>query len=81
MVAKLVSCALKLNLSSDEVPFTDVEGNEYVEYIKKVYAYGYMEGIGNDRFAPDEIMTRAEFCALFNKIIGSDGNAEARSEG
>lgn len=72
LVAKLVSCALKLNLSSDEVPFTDVEGNEYVEYIKKVYAYGYMEGIGNDRFAPDEIMTRAEFCALFNKIIGRD---------
>lgn len=69
MVAKLVSCALKLNLSKD-VPFTDVAGNEYEEYIKKAYAYGYMNGVSDDRFAPDSIMTRAEFCMLFNNIIG-----------
>lgn len=69
MVAKLVSCALKLNLSKD-VPFTDVSGNEYEEYIKKVYAYGYMNGVSDDRFSPDAVMTRAEFCQLFNNIIG-----------
>lgn len=71
MVAKLVSCALKLNLSKD-VPFTDVSGNEYEEYIKKMYAYGYMNGVSDDRFSPDAIMTRAEFCKLFNNIIGRD---------
>lgn len=69
LVAKLVSHALKLSLSED-VPFTDVEGNEYAEDIKKVYAYGYMNGVSKDKFAPEEIMTRAEFCQMFNNIIG-----------
>lgn len=67
-VAKLVSCALKLNLS-EETPFTDVDGNPFKEYIEKVYRYGYMQGSGGNRFCPDEIMTRAEFCSLFNNIL------------
>lgn len=71
LVAKLVSHALKLNLTKD-IPFTDAIGNQYEEYIKKVYAYGYMQGISDTEFAPDAIMTRAEFCSLFNKIIGRD---------
>ena len=68
-VAKLVSCALKLNMSKD-TPFTDISGHVYEEYIKKVYRYGYMKGQSEDSFAPDDIMTRAEFCNLFNNIIG-----------
>ena len=71
LVAKLVSHALRLNLT-DEVPFSDVSGNPYEEDIKKVYAYGYMKGVSKDSFAPDDIMTRAEFCQLFNNIIGRD---------
>ncbi len=71
LVAKLVSHALNLNLT-DDVPFADVEGNEYEEDIKKVYTYGYMKGVSKDSFAPDDIMTRAEFCQLFNNIIGRD---------
>lgn len=84
LVAKLVSCALGLNLTKD-TPFSDISGNEYEEYIKKVYAYGYMYGVSDDSFAPDKVMTRAEFCTLFNHIIGrsemtlttldADGNA------
>lgn len=68
MVANLVSHALKLE-DTAETPFSDIEGNEYEEEIKKVYAYGYMIGVDDDRFAPDDIMTRAEFCKLFNNII------------
>lgn len=69
LVAKLVSRALNLNLTED-APFTDIVGNEYEEDIKKVYAYGYMSGVSRDEFAPDKIMTRAEFCKLFNNILG-----------
>ena len=68
-VAKLVACALKLNLTED-APFSDVEGHQYQEYINKVYRYGYMNGVGGNRFKPDTVMTRAEFCSLFNNIIG-----------
>jgi len=67
-VAKLVSCALKLNLSC-ETPFKDIDSNPYKEYIEKVYKYGYMNGVSSDQFDPEGIMTRAEFCALFNNII------------
>ena len=67
-VAKLIACGLNLNLS-EETPFEDVEGHKYQEYIEKVYRYGYMNGMGNGKFAPDRIMTRAEFCSLFNNII------------
>lgn len=71
MVANLVSHALKLNIS-EETPFGDISGNQYEEDIKKVYAYGYMVGVDNEHFAPDRVMTRAEFCKLFNNIIGRD---------
>lgn len=79
-VAKLVACALKLNLSS-ETPFTDIEDNKYKEYIEKVYRYGYMTGESDEKFAPNAIMTRAEFCALFNNIIGrNDFGLTAKSK-
>lgn len=68
-VAKLVACALKLNLSA-ETPFTDIEGSPYKEYIEKVYKYDYMHGQSDSFFGTDAIMTRAEFCNLFNNIIG-----------
>lgn len=71
LVAKLVSHALELNLTA-ETPFTDIAGSEYEEDIKKVYAYGYMNGVSDTSFAPEDIMTRAEFCAMFNNIIGRD---------
>ncbi len=70
-VAKFVSCALDLNLT-EETDFVDIDGNEYKEYIEKVYAYGYMEGKGNGCFDPDATLTRAEFCQLINNIIGRD---------
>ncbi len=69
LVAKLVSRALKLS-KTKAVSFNDVADSEYEEDIKKVCAYGYMNGVSDDSFAPDEIMTRAEFCQLFNNIIG-----------
>lgn len=70
-VANLVSHALKLNKSKN-TPFTDIAGNKYEDEIKRVYAYGYMKGVDDETFAPNEIMTRAEFCQLFNNIIGRD---------
>ncbi|MDD4689671.1 MAG: S-layer homology domain-containing protein [Eubacteriales bacterium] len=67
-VAKLVSCALGLNLSSS-TPFVDIDNNEYKEYIENVYHYGYMKGSSADTFEPNGVMTRAEFCSLFNNIL------------
>lgn len=68
-VAKLIACGLNLNLS-EETPFDDIELSPYKEYIEKVYKYKYMNGMSDGSFAPEKYMTRAEFCSLFNNIIG-----------
>lgn len=69
-VAKLITFGLNLDASmAEETGFADVEGNPYKTYIEIMYGYGYMNGRG-DGFAPDDYMTRAEFCQLFNNIIG-----------
>ncbi len=71
-VAKLVACALDLT-KSEETPFADIADSEFKKYIEIVYHYGYMNGVGGNSFAPEAYMTRAEFCSLFNNIIGRNG--------
>lgn len=69
-VAKLIA----LGLNTDPVyaefakDFTDIENHIYKPYIDIVSGRGYMSGDGNGTFNPDRIMTRAEFCSLFNNI-------------
>ena len=70
-VAKLVACGLNLSRTTD-TSYTDIEGNQYAPYIKMMAAYGYMKGTSDTTFEPDKIMTRAEFCSMFNNIIGRD---------
>lgn len=70
-VAKLL--VLGLNLDSNEAVATgmsDVEGNKYETYIDIVYGYGYMAGRTDGTFGADQYMTRAEFCQMFNNVIG-----------
>ncbi len=70
-VAKLVVFGLNLKNTGD-VDFTDISGHQYEDYIKIMCAYGYMQGMGDGQFMPDKIMTRAEYCSMFNQIIGRD---------
>lgn len=68
-VAKLVAYGLNLS-DTTETAFTDIADNPYKAYIEIVNAYGYMQGISDTEFEPERIMTRAEFCSMFNQIIG-----------
>ena len=68
-VAKLVAYGLNLS-DTTETAFEDIADNQYKSYIEIVNAYGYMQGISDTAFEPDRIMTRAEFCSMFNQIIG-----------
>lgn len=70
-VAKLVVFGLNLTNTAD-AEFTDIAGNPYEDYIKIMNAYGYMQGMNDGTFQPDKVMTRAEFCSMFNQIIGRD---------
>ncbi len=73
-VAQLIALGLKLESSDIELEFADTKGHKAESYIKSVVARGYMQGMGNGKFEPDKIMTRAEFCSLFNNILGKTGN-------
>ncbi len=68
-VAKLLAYGLNLSATA-ESSFTDIADNQYKAYIEIVASYGYMNGTGDGIFEPDRYMTRAEFCQMFNNVIG-----------
>lgn len=69
-VANLIVKSLDLNATGNFNYYNDIENNIYKNEINTITAYGYMEGIEDKIFNPDSYMTRAEFCQLFNNIIG-----------
>ncbi len=73
-VAKLVAYGLNLSNTTD-TGFADIADSPYKTYIEVMAAYNYMNGVDDDKFEPNRVMTRAEFCAMFNNIIGRT-NAE-----
>ncbi|MCD8390373.1 MAG: S-layer homology domain-containing protein [Firmicutes bacterium] len=79
-VAKLVVYGLNLS-DTEETAFTDIEDSEYKPYIEIMAAYGYMNGVSDTEFQPDRVMTRAEFCKLFNNIIGREYMALKTEDG
>jgi hypothetical protein len=79
-VAKLIVKGFDLEGSAD-VPYEDVAGNQYEEYISTMYYYGLMTGTTDETFEPNRIMTRAEFCKLFNNIIGRDNCSLTTEDG
>ncbi len=68
-VAKLLAYGLNLSQTA-ESSFTDIADSEYKSYIEIVASYGYMNGTGDGIFEPNRVMTRAEFCQMFNNVIG-----------
>ncbi|MCH5209633.1 MAG: S-layer homology domain-containing protein [Oscillospiraceae bacterium] len=81
-VAKLI--VLGLNLDAEKAVDTgmaDVADNMYKTYINIVYGYGYMNGRGDGTFGAADYMTRAEFCVLFNNIIGRTGMGLTTADG
>lgn len=68
-VAKLLAYGLGLN-KTGETEFADISVSQYKSYIETVVAYGYMSGTSDTTFEPDRAMTRAEFCQMFNNVIG-----------
>lgn len=67
-VAKLIAYGLNLS-DTIETSFEDIADSPYKAYIEIMNAYGYMQGLSDTTFEPDRVMTRAEFCSMFNQII------------
>ena len=49
--------------------FSDTEGHWAAEAIRKAVEAGWITGVGGNRFAPDETITRAEVMAIINRML------------
>lgn len=59
-------------------PFDDVSiGNIYFNEIKSAYDRGILNGKGNNRFAPNDYMTRADATVAFIRALGFESLAPA----
>lgn len=71
-VAKLVAYGLGLQMGSNPIDFLDVDDTVANKiYIDIMTSNGYVKGDG-DTFRPNETMTRAEFCSMFNNVTNRD---------
>ncbi len=54
------------------LPFVDVDGHWALDAITYVYENELFNGVGDDRFAPDENMTRAMLITVLARLDGQD---------
>ena len=70
----LLISALSIPASATAVPFSDVSVSAwYFESVERVYEENWMNGTGNDRFSPDDSLTRAMLAVILWRIEGSQG--------
>ena len=66
-IAMLISLAA--SACAAENGYTDVSGNEwYAEAVMAMREKGIMDGVGNDRFAPNGVFTRAQLAAVLYRL-------------
>ncbi len=57
--------------------FSDIAGHWAQEKIEYMAAKGYVAGVGENRFAPESKITRAEFAAILARMAGLEPDAGA----
>ncbi|TYR76012.1 S-layer homology domain-containing protein [Rossellomorea vietnamensis] len=69
--ALMVSKILGLGTDAPATPFSDVkEGVWYTDAINALYAEGYIKGVDENSFAPNQEITRAQFAQLIVEAYG-----------
>ncbi|MEK3883135.1 choice-of-anchor I family protein [Paenibacillus sp. PL2-23] len=58
-----------------EVSFTDIDDSYAKEAIETLATFGYMNGVGDEKFAPKAGMTRADFTLLIARLLEADLSA------
>ncbi len=61
--------------------FTENADMAYDDYAALLYNAGYVEGDENGNLNIDSNITRAEFCTIYNRIIGRDGAGLVTADG
>lgn len=74
LVLGLLMCFPVVTHSNEEseLPFTDVSRSKwYYDAIKSVYEAGIMEGISQDSFTPEAVMTRSQAVTILYRLSGT----------
>ena len=69
---KSLTIPLTLSGGDIEMEFTDVEGIWAEEYIAALYKKGVVGGFDDNRFRPDQALTRKQFAAMLYRALGLD---------
>lgn len=65
-------------VKSAKTDFVDVrESDWFAEAVSTAAAYGWIRGVGNNRFAPNQFIKRAEAAAIVNRMLHRLGDKEA----
>lgn len=74
---KLIVTALGLELDENAEGYKDTENHWAKAYIAAGTKYGIINGIGDDLFAPDVIITREQIAAIIYRIAGKPEVSES----
>lgn len=69
-----------ISTSSDEVPFTDIEGNTFEDYILNCFENDVCKGYENDEYRPDNDIKRKEFFSLMIRAFDIDVDTDGVDE-
>lgn len=70
------------NKSGEAFDFLDVDKSHWAYgYIQTATSYGWLKGVGNNRFEPDRPITRTEAAAVVNRMLGRLGDEGAIDAG
>ena len=71
LLSLTVAAGLVLSAGAAGGTFSDVPESHWAyEEITTAAAYGWVTGIGGNRFAPDRLITRGEAAAMVNRMLG-----------
>lgn len=81
LVMLVMSTGMAMADNSDKMSrFTDVlPGQMYYDAIEYVVTHGYFNGVSEDSFAPNELMTRAMLVTVLGRMAGIEGDADPTS--
>ena len=77
--AEFIVIATRFAKTIDKVnsPFVDVADDAwYAPYVATATSYGWITGVGEGRFAPDDLVTRAEAATIVNRMLARSADRE-----
>ena len=77
--AEFIVIATRFTKTIDKVnsPFVDVADDAwYAPYVATATSYGWITGVGESRFAPDDLVTRAEAATIVNRMLARSADRE-----